>query len=341
MPPEPLSWDRKDFFKERKHERSSDSVGIVSRWRESSHHGPSRWGSNEFNRPTGHGKQGGWYLYSEEPRHRLLPAPSNNKNLEDDRPSGPCGDGKYGTNWRDRRESFSQKEWKGQYWENPASPLGLESLDRPSAVNDQRSVDNSFHPPHSSFVNSWDQQNLKEQHDKNGGVNGLGTGQRFEREDSLGSIGWKHLKWTRSGSLSSRGSGFSHSSSPKSVGVDSSETKAEVKLGNVTPILSPSGDAAASVTSAAPAEETSSRKKPRLGWGEGLAKYEKKKVEVPVDEAIKNGVVTSSNTEPVYTQVSNLADKSPRASGFSDCASPASSSSVACSSLPGKMHSLV
>lgn len=55
MPPEPLPWDRKDFFKERKHERS-ESLGSVARWRDSSHHGSrefSRWGSADFRRPPG------------------------------------------------------------------------------------------------------------------------------------------------------------------------------------------------------------------------------------------------------------------------------------------------
>lgn len=53
MPPEPLPWDRKDFFKERKHERS-ESLGSVARWRDSSHHRDfHRWGSAEFRRPPG------------------------------------------------------------------------------------------------------------------------------------------------------------------------------------------------------------------------------------------------------------------------------------------------
>jgi hypothetical protein len=56
MPPEPLPWDRKDFFKERKHERSSESLGSVARWRDSSHNGSrefNRWGSADFRRPPG------------------------------------------------------------------------------------------------------------------------------------------------------------------------------------------------------------------------------------------------------------------------------------------------
>ena len=55
MPPEPLPWDRKDFFRERKHERS-ESLGSVARWRDSSHHASrdlNRWGSADFRRPLG------------------------------------------------------------------------------------------------------------------------------------------------------------------------------------------------------------------------------------------------------------------------------------------------
>lgn len=55
MPPEPLPWDRKDCFRERKHERS-ESLGSVAKWRDSSHHGPrelNRWASTDFRRPAG------------------------------------------------------------------------------------------------------------------------------------------------------------------------------------------------------------------------------------------------------------------------------------------------
>ncbi|KAF3961334.1 hypothetical protein CMV_014043 [Castanea mollissima] len=52
MPPEPLSSDRK----ERKHDRSSESLGSTVRWRgDSSYHGSRefyRGGSAEFRRPT-------------------------------------------------------------------------------------------------------------------------------------------------------------------------------------------------------------------------------------------------------------------------------------------------
>ncbi|XWS66141.1 hypothetical protein CRYUN_Cryun05aG0174500 [Craigia yunnanensis] len=190
--------------------------------------------------------------------------------------------------------------------------------------------------PHSDFVNTWDQHQNDQHDNKTSGVNGLGTGQRCERENSEGLMHWKPLKWSRSGSLSSQGSGFSHSSSSKSLGVDSGEGKLELQQKNWTPVQSPSGDAATCITSAAPSDETMSRKKPRLGWGEGLAKYEKKKVEGP-DTSMNRGGATISvgNIEPNNSLSSNLADKSPRVLGFSDCASPATPSSVACSSSPG------
>ena len=180
--------------------------------------------------------------------------------------------------------------------------------------NERMSVDDILtYPPHthSDFVNTWD-QHQKDQHDnKTSGVNGLGTGQRCERENSVGSTDWKPLKWSRSGSLSSRGSGFSHSSSSKSLGgADSGGGKPELQQKNLTPIQSPSGDAAACVTSAAPSDETTSRKKPRLGWGEGLAKFEKKKVEGS-DTSMNGGGATISvgNTEPNNSLSSNLADR--------------------------------
>lgn len=55
MPPEPLPWDRKEFFRDKKHGRS-ESLGSVTRWRDSSHHGShelNRWGSADLRRPPG------------------------------------------------------------------------------------------------------------------------------------------------------------------------------------------------------------------------------------------------------------------------------------------------
>ncbi|KAL2555511.1 uncharacterized protein Fot_00250 [Forsythia ovata] len=374
MPPEPLPWDRRDF---RKHERSDATrLGAAGgfRWRDlphplhppppppthhpyHHHHHQQRWFSDFRSRPLppGHGKQGGWHMYPEESARGFPPFGSrfNERNLDDEssRPFVSRGDGRYFRNSRENRGSFSQKDWKVNSWEPPASPSGLGKLD--NEVNDQRSVGNmqtcnnnnhnknNSHPD-PNLENTCDQSQMKYQLDENGSnADGLGsTGQKVEIENSLGSIDWKPLKWTRSESLSSRGSGFSHSSSSKSMGAESNEIKAELQPKNVMPVQSPSGEAAACVKSIvptpAPSEETGSRKKPRLGWGEGLAKYEKKNVDGPEDGATKNELVISVNkTEPAHTLSANVADKSPRAAGFPDDASPATPSSVACSSSPG------
>ncbi|OWM70170.1 uncharacterized protein LOC116196305 [Punica granatum] len=342
MPPEPLPWDRKDFFKERKHERS-ESLGTAPRWRESSssHHGGSRsfprWGSADFRRPPGHGKQGGWHLFPDESGHAYMPSRSADKFSEDDggRRSVFRGDGKYSRSYRDNRVSFAQRDWKsGHSWETSNGSLHTPSRPNDMSSNNPRSVDVvTYTPPHSDPGNAWDsrQLHLKDQHEKVNGVDGLNTGQKCDGENPLGCLEWKPLKWSRSGSLSSRGSGLSHSSSSKSMGgVDSNEAKVgSVSVNVINSVQSPSGDAAVCANSTAPSEEMTSRKKPRLGWGEGLAKYEKKKVEGPDEVASRNGL------EVCHSLGVNVADKSPRVVGFSDCASPATPSSVACSSSPG------
>ena len=289
----------------------------------------------------GHGKQGGWHNFSQEPGHGFTPSRSNEKIFGDEncRPYGSRADGKFSRNSRENRGSFSQKDWRGQSLENGSPPNGP---GRPIPVSDQRSVDDMLlykSHPYPDSLNTSDQIHSKGQHDKKENVNGLGTGQRLEKENTMGSIDWKPLKWSRSGSLTSRGSGFSHSSSSKSMGVDSSDGKAELEPRNGTPVQCPSGDAVACATSAALSEETNSRKKPRLGWGEGLAKYEKKKVEGPDDSATKNGMVVCVNTEPLHSNGSILSDKRPIFTAFSNCGSPGTPSSVACSSSPGKMPS--
>ncbi|XAR52384.1 hypothetical protein NMG60_11020427 [Bertholletia excelsa] len=334
MPPEPLPWDRKDLSRERKYERSSEPVGSLAKWRENAYHGSresSRWGSAEFRgRPPGHGKQDNWQLHSEESGYGFSPSRSNERILDDEScwPSGSRADGKYGRNSRENRDSFIQKDWRGNSWQNVASLNGHgKQLD----ASDQRLAESMLtykSPPESDSVNASNQFHLKGQHDNTGSVNGLGTGQRLERENSLGSIDWKPIKWTRSGSLSSRSSGFSHSSSSKNIGVDFSEAKAEVLVKNVTPGDSPSGETVGFPLSVASSDETGSRKKPRLKWGEGLAKYEKKKVESPDDCASKLGLTVYVNSEPSHSHVSNLLDKSPRITGLWDCASPATPSSA-------------
>ncbi|KAL5569279.1 hypothetical protein UlMin_025854 [Ulmus minor] len=343
MPPEPFPWDRKDCSRERKHERS-ESLGSVARWRDSSHHGSrelNRWSSADFRRPIGHGKQGGWHFFSEESGNVYASSRSSVKILEEEscHPS-MSREGKYGRNSRENRGYYNQREWRGHSWEpsngSPSTPGRAYDMSNEQKLHDSMP---SF-PSHSNydFGNTWDQIQMKDhQHDKIGSSNGLGTGQKCDRENSLGFNDWKPMKWVRSASLSSRGSGLSHLSSSKSLGAtDSNEMKIESQTKTTTPVQSPSGDAMACVTSAASSEDTASRKKPRLGWGEGLAKYEKKKVEVPDVTLNKDGALfATSSVEPLHSLSSNHVDKSPRVMGFSDCASPATPSSVACSSSPG------
>ncbi|XP_023740190.1 uncharacterized protein LOC111888279 isoform X1 [Lactuca sativa] len=320
MPPEPLPFDRKDFLKDRK-PSSADHVGIVpQRWREppttpSQHniHGSSsfcRWGAgggpSDFRRPFSglHGKRvgGGWHNTTIESSSKENNCMTNSVSMAFD----------------------GQKDPKGvNSWETTASPNG-----------------NSL--PHNDFVNSLDQLHSADQHAKNSG-GGFSTtnNQRLEKETSLGSsLDWKPLKWIRSGSLSSRGSGFSHSSGCKIIGVvDPFNGKLGTQLGNNTPLRSPSEDASPCLTPMTH-DEANSRKKQRLGWGEGLAKYEKKKVDpediLDKEAGARNVMVDGvSGSEPLLTSPSSLTDKSPSVNGYSECASPTTPYSYACSSSPG------
>ncbi|KAA0034735.1 Myb_DNA-binding domain-containing protein [Cucumis melo var. makuwa] len=316
MPPEPLPWDRKDLFKERKHEKS-EAIGSAARWRDS-YHGSrefNRWGSADLRRPTGHGKQGGWHQFSEDSSHGYGPSRSfSDRVIEDEsfRPSVPRGDGKYIRIGRESRGSFSHRDWRS-HSRDTNNGFGNPSR-RPSSQDvssDQRSVDDTvtYSSPQS--------------------FHGLENGPRSDVEVSLGSTDWKPLKWSRSGSLSSRGSAYSSSTNSKNE-------KADLPLRVASPIESPSAEATACVTSSLPSEDTISRKKPRLGWGDGLAKYEKEKVDVPDGSLRKEVALLSSGSgELTHSLGSNFAEKSPKTLPFSDCASPATPSSFACSSSSG------
>lgn len=140
-----------------------------------------------------------------------------------------------------------------------------------------------------------------------------------EKDHSLGPIAWK--RWSRTGSLVARGSG--------SLSV-SEEPKVEAPSGKTTPLRSVSGDDPSGGTpnGVVQDEETSFRKKQRLGWGEGLAKYEKKKVEGPEDSAGGKDLKAVQNT-------TSASDRSPKVAGLPECTSPSTPSSVACSSSSG------
>ncbi|KAL3650027.1 hypothetical protein CASFOL_006430 [Castilleja foliolosa] len=175
---------------------------------------------------------------------------------------------------------------------------------------------------------------MKEKNEKDGGTADeiASSAQKPDKEKVSGSMDWK-VKWNRSGSMSSRGSGFSCSSSSKSMAVDSTEKVPEVQQKNATPVNSLPVVCVEPTAAPAPSDDTGSRKKPRLGWGEGLAKYEKKKV--PEDCATKDGLYSVSTTETMQSPSSNLLDRSPKVAHVLEFASPVTPSLVACSSSPG------
>lgn len=306
----------------------------------------------------GHSKQGGWPMYSDDAGQGFMPPSTRyaDRNLENEncRPFGSRGGGRYFRNNRENRGSFTQKDWKAPTWEPAAVPNA--PGEPMTEVNNLRSIENTqpchnrsskssyaSHPPLGS-VNQSDQsqspspsQSLVKE--KNGGTTDepTGEGQESEKENCL-APDLEPLKWSRVGNLSSRSSCISHSTSSRSLGLDSVEVLAEVQPKNSALDQSPSVDVAC-VRSNAPArsDETGSRKKPRLGWGEGLTKYEKKKVEGPEEGSSKNEPALSS-ISPESPLSANLLEQSPRVECLLDCASPATPSSVACSSSPGNVQ---
>ncbi|XP_010515684.1 PREDICTED: uncharacterized protein LOC104715571 [Camelina sativa] len=197
--------------------------------------------------------------------------------------------------------------------------------------------DNSLDPPilNAELEGSWEQPHLKDPQEDNRlhGISDLDGARKCAKESALGAIGKLPL-WNSSGSFASQSSGFSHSSSLKSLGaVDSSDRKTEALPKTVTVTQSSSGDATACATTTHLSEEMSSRKKQRLGWGEGLAKYEKKRVDVNTNE--DGTTLLENGSEELHSLNKNIADKSPTAATVPDYGSPTTPSSVACSSSPG------
>ncbi|KAL8241134.1 hypothetical protein R6Q59_014489 [Mikania micrantha] len=252
-------------------------------------------------------------------------------------PSSHCNNHGYGSPVFRRPVTGYAKPIGGSW--NITSVESVPRVSVDSGMQRSREGENSRETSASPNSNSHPQFNsvLNDQHAKNHDDGASTTGdKRFEKENLLGStLDWKPVKWIRSGSLSSRGSGFSHLSSCKIVGVDYFDSKTE-QQGNMALLQLPSGDAATCATPKTP-DEVNSRKKPRLGWGEGLAKYEKKKVD-PDDIVDKeNGSRTDgvSNSGSLLPSPSSLTGKSPSLTGNSECASPNTSCSFACSLSPG------
>nr|XP_009406933.1 PREDICTED: uncharacterized protein LOC103989714 isoform X4 [Musa acuminata subsp. malaccensis] len=316
MPPEPLPWDRKEYaFKDHKKNERGDALGgggggggssSASRWRDP-YHGPRDLPRASPRRPlSGHYRQGGSYhqVHPEDSSgHGCTPSRSDRFWFEEDgfrplsvRYGGGCRSSSGGSS-RDSRGSFR----RSPYWDS----------------GDSRQ---HHHDPHATAqrpvaapISCTSQTSQKEQNDKNGGVDdSLDTGHRFDhRDNSLVSIPWK--KWSRPGSLVSAKTGRSE------LGEAGLETG--LPLGKETPMQSP-------VISSLPSDEGVSKKKPRLGWGQGLAKYEKQKVEGSTETSVGGGKGASS-------------DNGQQVTGISGCLSPTTSQSATCSSSPAGNLTLV
>ncbi|KAG9140767.1 hypothetical protein Leryth_006949, partial [Lithospermum erythrorhizon] len=162
---------------------------------------------------SGHSKQGSRHLYPDEFRHGSMPSRPNEKMLEDGS-CRPSGSWRYGRYSREYRGSSVQKDWKVHSSEITSRPYGSGRLNNTS---DKSSADvmpsHNSSTPYSDSIKSRDQSLSKYQHESNGIFGSFGsTGQKLERDNSLNPISWKPLKWARSGSLSVRNSGISHSS---------------------------------------------------------------------------------------------------------------------------------
>ncbi|KAG9453360.1 hypothetical protein H6P81_006264 [Aristolochia fimbriata] len=340
MPPEPLQpWDRKEFIREKRHDRS-DGVASVARWRDS-YHGPREVPREESRRPPGPGKQGNYLFLPEESGYGGPWLRPGERMVEDEscRPSvSRYGRGGYG---RENKGSFGgTKDWKGHHYyhhhyqpHHPWEPASQHDGRVQRSVDDDHHVLTSYpssHPPHSDLetTSSWEQPLLKDLPEKMPNASdGLASGHVSDKDNSLGSLAWKPLKWSRSGSLTSRGSGSF---------TLSDDAKVELPPGKSSPVQSPStGDLSAAGAAGTSYDETCPRKKQRLGWGQGLAKYEKQKVEGPEEVACKNisGSCTENEKSNHYLPVQTI--RSPKVLSISECTSPATPSSVACSSSPG------
>lgn len=293
----------------------------------------SLWCLSSF--AKGQSKKGGWPMYSEDAGQGFIRYDRNSED-ENCQPFASRGDGRYLRNKRGDRSSFTQRSWKDPNWGVAVEPNSLgETI---SEVNNLRSIENtrlvsvsvSDLPQTQSLVKDKNGDNVHETAVK---------GQESEKENCLERVEQKPLKWSRS--LSSRSSCISHSTSSKSVGDESVEVLAEVQPKTAFLDRSLSVDVSCVRSKNAPpqSEGTESRKKPRLGWGEGLAKYEKKGVDGPEDGTTKSGLTRSGfSTESSLSQSVNLLEKSPRVETLMECASPSTPSSAACGFSSGNVE---
>lgn len=173
------------------------------------------------------------------------------------------------------------------------------------------------------------QLHFRDQHDRRSGANRLSPSQKVDENRLVDTVDWKPRKWMHRGSLSSGSSGLRHSNGPKRASC-SVERDDESQLKTAVSLQSSSEKVADCVFSTDQSEGLTSKKKPRLGWGEGLAKYEKKKVEGPCETLSERGIEFNQST------CLDSADRTSGLSGALGSSSPATSSSLACSSFSGK-----
>ncbi|XP_020585956.1 uncharacterized protein LOC110028446 isoform X2 [Phalaenopsis equestris] len=314
--PSPHTWDRKEpFVKDRKQERGAgcDAVGggggggvgggscSTSRWREP-YHGQREFPRASPRRPSsGHYRHDGGYqqLYSEESSgHGCTPSRSGDRFWQEEDifrlSSGRCGG----------------KESRGSSRRSPSLDSGGDSarphLAPPLAA--QRSVAVPITNASSSSLSPIPWKNVLDKSD------GVETGQKYDRDHSLGPIAWKPLKWSRPSSVQT----------PKTGRCEAEDANLEISAPHVkdSPARSP-------FTSLLQSDDRAPNKKPRLGWGQGLAKYEKQKIEGSVDVSAHNGSAQSTSSAKIV-----VGDSSPKFSVLPGSMSPATPTSVACSSSP-------
>ncbi|CAN6470325.1 unnamed protein product [Victoria cruziana] len=358
MPPEPSPWDRKDFLRERKYEGAVATA--TGKWKDSySKSGdatPLRLSrSDDAPHVSGFGKQGSYRLFPEESSYGSTPRPStdprsHDRVIDDDncRPSSSHRlDSKIGRSSRDLKgvdtasSKNSQREWKGYQSDNADGYF-------PSSVNrhDEPVRYMSYHHhSHSGPDNSWDRSHFEKQNDKMGidGLHGrytersmdiridrLAGGQgSYSNEGSLGSIRWKPLKWARPSSVSSWGSVIPQPAGSKSC--RSEDGNASELARKTTPSRSPSGDASTGATTSMSGDSSHAMKKQRLGWGQGLAKYEKEKVEGHEDPCPKSDPgLQSAGLKSIYSPLRVLQHEISTVTGKQECASPTATTSTPC-----------
>ncbi|KAF3781259.1 Nuclear receptor corepressor 1 [Nymphaea thermarum] len=364
MPPEPSPWDRKDVLRERKYEGAV--APATGKWKDSySKSGdvtPLRLSrSDDAPRVSGFGKQGNYRLFSEESSYGSTPRPatdprSHDRVIEDEncRPSSSHRlDSKIGRSSRDLKgvdtasSKSGQREWKGYQSDNADGYF-------PSSVNRHEEpvrYMSYHHHSHSGSENSWDRNHIEKQNDKMGidGFHGrysersmdiridrlTGSQGSYSHESSLGSIRWKPLKWTRPSSVSSWGSVIPQSAGSKSVrSEDGNESELARKT---TPSRSPSGDASAGAATSISGVYSHAMKKQRLGWGQGLAKYEKEKVEGHEDTCPKSDLgVQSTGLKSINSPLPILQDEISTVTVKQGCASPTATSLASCSLPSGE-----